>query len=368
MRKKVEMAVLKFRKYEEKHPFMPIIITILCMLIIAGSVLGINKYQKYERYSSQTAVDFSDPVFKKEIQKILQKENIYQSDLDMLSDLYINGNTQLSDISDIEKCKNLTQVSITDCAIKEAGILGELNNIQYVDLSNNSIANIDGLEKSNTIKELKLGRNKISDISKICEIETLELLSVSNNNISIIPDDIKKLKNLKDLDISGNRLIDINGVVVLDNLEELNASSNKLTDTPQLEELKQLTTLQLAGNALKNYSPQSEMKNLIKLNLSSNYLDDLDFLDKYPSLIELTISNNQYTSIDGIEKAQSLQTLDIRGTNIKDVSMLAGLPDFSAIYVNDFFDRTQLDFMIGNFKNADKLTKEYLIAQQYKLK
>ena len=64
---------------------------------------------------------------------------------------------------------------------------------------------------------------------------------------------------------------------------------------------------------------------------------------------------------------KTLESLDIRYTNITDVMMLQILPNFNTIYVNDNFDHGKLDFMIGNFRNADKVTKDYLLEKQYDL-
>ena len=109
------------------------------------------------------------------------------------------------------------------------------------------------------------------------------------------------------------------------------------------------------------------MESVIELNLSSNALDSLEFIDKFPSLNKLNVSMNPYNSLLGIEKCKTLGSLDIRYTNITDVMMLQSLPNFNTIYVNDNFDHSKLDFMIGNFRNADKITKDYLLEKQYSL-
>ena len=97
-------------------------------------------------------------------------------------------------------------------------------------------------------------------------------------------------------------------------------------------------------------------------------MNNLDVLASCPNLSKLIISYNQYENLNGIEACENLQYLDIRGTFIQDVSCLSELQQFNTIYVDDEFDRTQLDFMISNFRNGDLLTKKYLLEKQYNLK
>ena len=99
-----------------------------------------------------------------------------------------------------------------------------------------------------------------------------------------------------------------------------------------------------------------------------NCLTSLENVKSYKNLESLNISDNQITNLNGIERLEQLKSLDIRGNQITDVSVLENLPEFNTIYVDDDFDRSQLNFMVGNFRNADTLTKEYLLKAQYNLK
>ncbi len=44
----------------------------------------------------------------------------------------------------------------------------------------------------------------------------------------------------------------------------------------------------------------------------------------------------------------------MKGTKITDISVLENLHNFNTIYLDNDFDRSQIDFMIGNFKNGDE--------------
>ena len=71
--------------------------------------------------------------------------------------------------------------------------------------------------------------------------------------------------------------------------------------------------------------------------------------------------------MSGIEKFGQLQLLDIRGNQIDDVSVLEKMPTINSIYVDDNFDREQLDFLVGKFRDADPLTRAYLLKKQHNL-
>ena len=79
------------------------------------------------------------------------------------------------------------------------------------------------------------------------------------------------------------------------------------------------------------------------------------------------ISYNEYSRLNGIEQCPDLEFLSMKGTKITDISVLENLHNFNTIYLDNDFDRSQIDFMIGNFKNGDEKTKQYLLDKQYNL-
>ena len=72
------------------------------------------------------------------------------------------------------------------------------------------------LEKTNTnniknIRALNLWGNKISDISILSELPSLEIISLSSNQIKDISA-FKKLKNVRELYLKDNQITDINQI------------------------------------------------------------------------------------------------------------------------------------------------------------
>ena len=117
------------------------------------------------------------------------------ADIDSLTALEINNNSNLTSLSGIEHLKNLT----------------------YLDLKNNSIGNISGLSNLKKIKNLFLSNNKISNLSPLLQtidVTTSKLgysnLNLRDNSIGIDYDNIQTLLDLYDyglrtLNLTGNQ-------------------------------------------------------------------------------------------------------------------------------------------------------------------
>ncbi|KAJ1626984.1 hypothetical protein T492DRAFT_842740 [Pavlovales sp. CCMP2436] len=101
-------------------------------------------------------------------------------------------------------------------------------------------------------KHLRLSSNQIDRIGSLAGLESLEILSMSRNLL-------KKLENLdavagtlKQLWISYNNLIALNGIEKLQHLEVLYMSNNKVHDIKEIERLQTLPKLHellFKGNA-----------------------------------------------------------------------------------------------------------------------
>ena len=176
---KVKLLGNRMREYEKKHPFLIIFWSVLCTCIIIAGVMGIRHMRTVQKYADASVVKFSDKEFEKEMQKLFQKEEIYNSDLESLSTLEISDNDQLSDISALEKCKNLKSVSITNCDVSDISVIGTLNQIESIDFSGNNLKSLDGLENARTLKEVTLKSNRIDSMDQLYNLPELQKLVIS---------------------------------------------------------------------------------------------------------------------------------------------------------------------------------------------
>ncbi|MGF7012285.1 Leucine-rich repeat (LRR) protein [Lachnospiraceae bacterium PF1-22] len=364
MKKKCKIFISRIEELEKRYQLKRTIISIfLTIIIIFLFTLVFYGYYRVKLYREGHIV-FNDRNFEIELQKQTGKTLFFEDDLLSIHELRIADNKKISDLSDLDKFENLKRLTVSGCNVTAVPDIKGLDQLVYLDLSRNLISSLEGIEDGKQLEQLYLANNYVSDISLLYELYHIETLDLSSNNISTLSTEITKLNKLGKLILNDNRLISIDEVSGLTGLFELSVASNKITEEPNLINLFLLEKLMLQDNSLREIETLGDLSNLRELDISNNYLDDLTFVYQYDTLETLNISFNQYKKLDGIQSCQMLKCIDIRGTNITDVSVLKNLSDFCEIYVDEEFNREQLDFMIGNFYNADKKTKKYLIGKQ----
>ncbi|KAG8467371.1 hypothetical protein KFE25_000687 [Diacronema lutheri] len=101
-------------------------------------------------------------------------------------------------------------------------------------------------------KHLRLSSNQIDRIGSLAGMESLEILSLARNQLKKIENLDSVAGTLKQLWISYNNIVALNGIEKLQNLEVLYMSNNKVHDIKEIERLQslpKLTELLFHGNA-----------------------------------------------------------------------------------------------------------------------
>lgn len=125
-------------------------------------------------------------------------------------------------------------------------------------------------------------------------------LDLISSNISSLLDVEEDLSEVKILNLHGNELSSLYGLIETSNLIELNLSSNALAscDLPELVYLSSLRVLDLSGNRITT-------------------LEGLPFL---PSVTSLAVSFNGISSLDGVFNFPNLEEVDCRGNLLSHAS------------------------------------------------
>ena len=150
------------------------------------------------------------------------------------------------------------------------------------------------------LKELDLSKNKIKNITNIFNLTSLKLLALSNNKINNISNDIKYLSNLENLYLNNNKIINITEIKYLTNLKHLYLSYNKIVlIPPEIKYLSNLINLVLFNNKIKTIPCEIKyLNNLKDLNLSNNLIIDIPKEIKYlTNLYYLDLSFNNINKI-----------------------------------------------------------------------
>ncbi len=117
------------------------------------------------------------------------------------------------------------------------------------------------------------------------------------NRIKRLPSQIKRLTELKNLNLSDNRISDITPLAALTQLTSLELSHNQISDIAPLAALTQLTSLWLFGNQISDITPLAALTQLNELFLSGNQISDITPLTALTQLTSLWLSHNQISDI-----------------------------------------------------------------------
>ncbi|MFU0823638.1 leucine-rich repeat domain-containing protein [Clostridium sp.] len=130
----------------------------------------------------------------------------------------------------------------------------DLKKITSMDLNHNNIEDLEGIQYCVNLKKINLSYNKISNIDNLRNLKKLEEINLFNNNIEDISA-LSNLSKLKKIDLAKNRIKDVTPLGSLKNLQELDLYSNHIENIEVLSQLKKLTFLDVSRNKIKDLNP-----------------------------------------------------------------------------------------------------------------
>ena len=139
----------------------------------------------------------------------------------------------------------------------EETLLVSPDSIYRLDLSKKKLNTLpEEIKKFKNLQELNLSKNKLTDLPNWFLFEDLRILNLSKNKIITFPSEIMKNTNLRHLFLGKNTLSEIPETIdKLQNLIILDLWYNPITDLPEsLVNLRNLRSLDLSGlNFDKNF-------------------------------------------------------------------------------------------------------------------
>jgi len=138
-----------------------------------------------------------------------------------------------------------------------------------------------------------------------------------------------------------------------DNITVLNLSGNELTDISGIMLFKNLKHLYIAENKLENIFILKYLNNLEILGLYNNLITDILILKHLYNLKELVISNNQIKDISVIKNLNNLEYLSITNLELESdqIKYINSLKNLKELWCrNGFKDISVLDKLNGNIK------------------
>jgi len=184
---------------------------------------------------------------------------------------------------------------------------------------------IDHLSTYPHIRYLDLTGNLLTDISPCNCMQELLVLKVGKNNLTSTA--LNTLTYLQDADFSSNKIETLES---LDHpmLEKLNLNSNHIERVSGLnpEVLINLTTLELRGNKLQSLEGIVELRSLKNLYLAANKIKDLNGIENLQNLQKLHVRDNQISDLNGFSaKNKKLNYINFRGNEITSLDEISKL-------------------------------------------
>ncbi|NXC23780.1 DRC3 protein, partial [Campylorhamphus procurvoides] len=113
-------------------------------------------------------------------------------------------------IDNLWQLENLTKLQLDNNVIEKIEALESLVHLVWLDLSFNNIEIIEGLDTLVKLQDLSLYSNRVSKLENMDALQELQIFSIGKNNLTNLENVayLRRLKNLRTLNLSGNPLCD----------------------------------------------------------------------------------------------------------------------------------------------------------------
>ena len=282
----------------------------------------------------------------------------------------------IQEINGIESLPDLATLDLSRNEIKCCGFLKEQKALEYLSLSYNKISDGKVIENLTNLKSLDIAGNLIHDFSFLQHLVDLSALYLggskaanhiffgNQNNLTgsflgqspslerrplggythssfLHPDLIEikdygfleNIQNLKLLDLSYNKLTNIDFLESLNSLISLDLTSNEISDVKVLEKFGRLTELYLGYNKITDIQALENLTSLTELHLNSNEISNIGPLEKLKRLHFLNVSHNQITSISGFQKWTDLISLEAAFNEITNIAPSQNVTKLKSLYL-----------------------------------
>lgn len=233
------------------------------------------------------------------------------SKLQSLKRLEIAGNHQLNDISPLIDLHSLTYLNLSDNRqITELSSLKNMTQLESLVLTNvSSNITLDVLANLTSLKNIVLTNSYHSSLDVLADVTSLESIVIDNTYKIDTIRSLEKLVNLESIVVQRSELKDLSFIKDNLNLKSIDVSVNKLENLDDLEKLTKLERLYLLNSpALSNVEGVSALSELKELEISHNGLiTDLNALE---NTIKLEVLKLSYLSeIDDVSALNNLKNL-----------------------------------------------------------
>lgn len=160
-------------------------------------------------------------------------------------------------------------------------VVKRLKELRRLKLGNNKLSSTEGIEKLKKLQILLLDSNYIESLPRdlYMNLKRLEIFHAANNRIKEIHVEIRFLRFLTDVNVSGNKLTSLpSELLLLPRLEVLNASGNHISRIPSInvkgKMSHKLAHIDLSDNVLIKF-PEHLLSMTDKLDICKNKIKSI---------------------------------------------------------------------------------------------
>lgn len=259
---------------------------------------------------------FADKNLEAAVREIINipEGEFYKSDVASVQTLIISEK-EITSIDGLQYFENLSYLDITKNSIPDLTPIMNLRNLSTLLISGNPVVDYSPLVKIfNTLKQRDFDI-RISIYDQKIKSAVQAKLNKKDSNFTV--EDVLKIK---ELNLSGRGLSDLQGLQFLVNLTDLDLSDNNISNLQHINNLDGLKRLVLDSNKIESLDYLANLNALEELSFENNSVTDISVLSKLVSLKKLNLSNNKILSIDSLKNLNGLKELYLSGNYISDLS------------------------------------------------
>jgi protein phosphatase 1 regulatory subunit 7 len=176
----------------------------------------------------------------------------------------------IRDMQPVMFCPNLQELYLANNKLRNMAGLGSLTKLRKIDLGANRIREMDAAELAPLVhlEELWLGKNKIERIEGLSTLKKLRRLDIQSNRLTQVENLTSQTETLEELYLAHNGIATEGTILpsglgqTFELLNVLDLSRNRLTQVNQLGHLKSLEELWLSGNKIATFDDVQNLSSL----------------------------------------------------------------------------------------------------------
>uniref|UniRef100_A0A8C3S8F6 Leucine-rich repeat and IQ domain-containing protein 1 n=1 Tax=Chelydra serpentina TaxID=8475 RepID=A0A8C3S8F6_CHESE len=222
-------------------------------------------------------------------------------------------------LSTLSECSSLQLLTLRRCGLTALEGLSNSKGLKYIDVEENNIQTIN-CENLENLCILILNKNQLASLRGLDGCSDLRNLELSCNKITRIGG-LESLKNLQQLIVDHNQLISTKGLCDAPTLMYIDCSFNHLTQLEGIENCGLLQILKLQGNNLSELPTLENHVLLRELYLDDNSISTMETFSFYwlPLLQTFSLSQNSLTQLAPLFSCISLEKLNISNNCLSDL-------------------------------------------------